>query len=125
MKLIKQLFIGLALVGSLSACHDLLEETPKDFLTPENSFVDKAGFESALADIYLKIRTDFYLYSDGWDRYDLMGGDVDLASLTLSDGEYREYFHWNTMNKDSGFSKKWWSSFYSYSYVFSKNFPIK
>ena len=51
MKLIKQLFIGLALVGSLTACHDLLEETPKDFLTPENSFVDKAGFESALADI--------------------------------------------------------------------------
>ena len=122
MKLIKQLFIGLALVGSLTACHDLLEETPKDFLTPENSFVDKAGFESALADIYLKIRTDFYLYSDGWDRYDLMGGDVDLASLTLSDGEYREYFQWNTMNKDSGFSKKWWSSFYSY--IFSCNVII-
>ena len=81
MKLIKQLFIGLALVGSLTACHDLLEETPKDFLTPENSFVDKAGFESALADIYLKIRTDFYLYSDGWDRYDLMGGHCLMVNI--------------------------------------------
>lgn len=116
MKLIKQLFIGLALVGSLTACHDLLEETPKDFLTPENSFVDKAGFESALANIYLNIRTHFYLDGDGWSNYDLMGGDIDLAALQVANDTYNEYFYWNTMNVDNGFSKKWWSRFYSYIY---------
>jgi len=50
-------FAGLLSVSLLS-CYDesILNETPKGFLSPENTFVDKAGFESALADLYRKGR---------------------------------------------------------------------
>lgn len=122
MKLIKRLFISVLLVSSLTTCHDLLTEVPKDFLTPENSYTNRKGFEAALADIYLSIRNDFYLEGDSWKNFDLMGGDVDLASLTVSDDVHSEYFYWNTLNVDSEFSRKWWQRFYAY--IFSCNVII-
>lgn len=76
MKVIRQLFIGLVLAGSMTSCYDLLTEVPKDFLTPENSYTDRKGFEAALANIYLSIRNDFYANSDQWQNFDLMGVDV-------------------------------------------------
>ena len=53
MKVIRQLFIGLVLAGSMTSCYDLLTEVPKDFLTPENSYTDRLCYEAALANIYL------------------------------------------------------------------------
>ena len=116
MKAIKHLFIGLLFAGSLTSCYDLLDETPKDFLTPENSYTDKKGFESALANIYKDIRNNFYANTDSWENYDLMGVDVDLNGPRPSADTYREYFYWNTLNADNGFAKKWWRRFYSYIY---------
>ena len=92
MKAIKHLFIGLLFAGSLTSCYDLLDETPKDFLTPENSYTDKKGFESALANIYKDIRNNFYANTDSWENYDLMGVDVDLNGPRPSADTYREYF---------------------------------
>lgn len=57
MKTIKYLCLGLLLSGSLTSCYDLLTEEPKDFLTPDNSYTSKAGFESALGNVYKDIRT--------------------------------------------------------------------
>ena len=116
MKAIKHLFIGLLFAGSLTSCYDLLDETPKDFLTPENSYTDKKGFESELANIYKDIRNNFYANTDSWENYDLMGVDVDLNGPRPSADTYREYFYWNTLNADNGFAKKWWRRFYSYIY---------
>lgn len=116
MKLIKHLFIGLVLAGSMTSCYDLLEEVPKDFLTPENSYTNKKGFESALASIYSSIRSDFYANTDSWQNYDLMGVDVDLNGPRSSKDVYTEYFYWNTLNADNGFAKKWWQRFYKYIY---------
>lgn len=112
----KNILVGLTLLLSLSSCHDLLKETPKDFLTPDNSYIDKKGFESALTDIYLSVRTDFYATTDAWDNYDLMGTDVDLGTLQIGNDSYNEYFYWNTLNADNGFSKRWWERFYRYIY---------
>ncbi len=84
MKVIRQLFIGLVLAGSMTSCYDLLTEVPKDFLTPENSYTDRKGFEAALANIYLSIRNDFYANSDQWQNFDLMGVDVDLNNPRTS-----------------------------------------
>lgn len=116
MKLINKLLIGLLLIGSMSSCYDLLTENPKDFLTPENSYTDKKGFESALTHIYLSIRNDFYANSDEWQNYDLMGVDIDLNSPRSSITVYPEYFYWNTLNADNGIAKKWWVRFYKYIY---------
>lgn len=116
MKLIKYLFIGLTFVGSVTSCNDLLTEVPKDFLTPENSYTNKEGFESALGNIYLNIRDNFYANTDSWQNYDMLGVDVDLYAAQTSTTTYNEYFYWNTMNADNGYSKKWWQRFYSYIY---------
>ena len=57
MKVIRQLFIGLVLAGSMTSCYDLLTEVPKDFLTPENSYTDRKGFEAALAKMCIRDRS--------------------------------------------------------------------
>lgn len=116
MKFINKLFIGLALVGSMTSCYDLLNENPKDFLTPENSYMDRKGFEAALSNIYLDIRNDFYANTDSWQNFDLMGVDIDLCGPRSSETVYPEYFYWNTLNADSGFAKKWWTRLYKYIY---------
>lgn len=123
MKILRYLFIGLILTGSLTSCYDLLNEIPKDFLTPENSYTDKKGFESALADIYKGIRNNFYGESDKWQNYDLLSGtDVDLYMQQPTKDQYSEYFYWNTLNADNDMSKTWWRRFYSY--IFSCNVII-
>jgi hypothetical protein len=116
MKVIRQLFIGLVLAGSMTSCYDLLTEVPKDFLTPENSYTDRKGFEAALANIYLSIRNDFYANSDQWQNFDLMGVDVDLNNPRTLNDVYTEYFYWNTLNADNGIAKKWWQRLYGYIY---------
>lgn len=116
MKLIKQLFIGLAFIGSITSCNDLLTEVPKDFLTPENSYTNKKGFESALGNIYLNIRNNFYANSDDLGNYDMLGIDADLYVRQKNDVDYDEFFYWNTLNADNGISKKWWQRLYSYIY---------
>lgn len=111
-KIISALVISMA----LTACSGMLDEKPKDFLTPDNSYVDKAGFESALGNIYLDIRTDFYATSDSWTNYDMMGIDVDVNIQRKSNTLYNKYFYWNTLNPDNAFVSKWWKRFYGYIY---------
>lgn len=106
----------MVLAGSMTSCYDLLTEVPKDFLTPENSYTDRKGFEAALANIYLSIRNDFYANSDQWQNFDLMGVDVDLNNPRTSNDVYTEYFYWNTLNADNGIAKKWWQRLYGYIY---------
>ncbi len=117
MKCIKYL-VSILLMGSLTSCYDLLQEDPKDFLTPGNSYTDKAGFESALGDVYRNIRNDFYAYTDAINNYDLLSGlDIDLYMKHWNlGGPYFEYYYWNTLNADNEMSKTWWKRFYSYIY---------
>ena len=117
MKYIKYIFVLIFMTSSLSSCHDLLNEVPKDFLTPENSYTDKKGFESALGHIYLSMRNNFLADTDSWQNYDLMGIDVDFASLQKGNNVYNEYFKWNTLNADNGFVKKWWQRLYGYVFL--------
>jgi len=83
-----------------------------DFYAPENSYTNKAQFESALADIYLKIRTNFYANADEVNNYDMLGIDVDFADNLAFTNSSLPYFGWNTINADNGFSSKWWGRLY-------------
>lgn len=117
MRSIKYILMIIFTLGILSSCEGSLDEKPKDFLTPENSYVNKAGFEAALADIYKNIRNYFYAYSDVWGNYDLLSGvDVDLWMNQTDVNLYNEYYHWNILNADNGMSQKWWTRFYSIIY---------
>jgi hypothetical protein len=117
MKKFKYIFIFIFTVGLISCDFDeVLTEVPKDFQSPENSFTNKAGFESVLAHIYLTIRTYMYSYTDSHENFDMLGIDGDLAYLLLTNDTYNEYFYWNTLNEDNEFSEKWWTRLYEWIY---------
>lgn len=52
----------LPLLFALSSCNEeeFLNEVPLDFYAPENSYVTYGNFESALVNIYARVRSDFY-----------------------------------------------------------------
>lgn len=110
------MFFLLFLAGTTSCDQNaILEEKPKDFLSPENSFVDKSGFDAALADIYRKIRQYFYANTDSFENFDMLGVDADFAAESWSP-EFVSYFNWNTLNADNGFAEKWWARLYALIY---------
>lgn len=117
----KNLYVLIFLLGlNITSCNESLTEIPKDFASPDNSFVDKAGFESAIANLQLAIRNELLVgYSDTWQNFDLMGIDSDLFDIKIDNNNYNEYFYWNTINADFGFSKKWWARFYNW--IFQAN----
>lgn len=96
-----------------------LKEIPKDFLSPENSFTSQEGFEAALAQMYLTIRTKMYAPEDQFHNFDMLGVDADFSVRMFGEDIYNEYFYWNTLNKDSDFAKKWWSNYYNW--IFQAN----
>ena len=125
MKYIKNIVCIILLFSSVIACdnEDLLKETPKDFLSPENSFTTKAAFESALARIYGSIRTNFYAQTDNWSNYDMLGIDLDVAQGNDQGNIFsRQTFNWNTFNADNGRVRTWWGRFYRY--IFDANVII-
>jgi len=103
------LFCALGFTG----CKQSLTEVPLDFNSPENSYTNKAQFQSALAHIYLNIRTNFYAGTDAYSNYDMLGIDVDFADYRNNTTAYIGHFNWNTLNADNGFSSKWWGNLYN------------
>ena len=84
MKKIIYLFAFLSCFAVIS-CDESLTEVPKDFSSPENSFTNKANFESALANIYLTFRTQMYVGDgDSYTSFDMMGVDVDFGDNKLN-----------------------------------------
>ncbi|WP_084291147.1 RagB/SusD family nutrient uptake outer membrane protein [Pedobacter nyackensis] len=97
-----------------SSCKKPLTEEPLDFYTPENSYTNKAQFESALANSYLSIRSNFYAATDAYSNYDMLGLDVDLTHVESNASATKvQYFGWATMNSDNGFAGKWWPRLYA------------
>jgi len=113
----KKIFLLSILFATIvvSSCKKPLTEVPLDFYTPENSFTNKAQFESALAGIYLTFRTDMYCSADAYTNYDMLGIDIDLAHVESNAAAAKQqYFGWATMNADNGFAGKWWTRLYKY-----------
>ena len=113
----KKIIIISAMLATLvvSSCKKDLSEVPLDFYTPENSFNNKAQFESALAGIYLAFRTEMYAKTDAASNYDMLGMDLDLANIeSNASAQKNQYFSWVTMNADNGFASKWWGNLYRF-----------
>ncbi|MEQ6118785.1 RagB/SusD family nutrient uptake outer membrane protein [Reichenbachiella sp. MALMAid0571] len=116
MKNIRYIFSIIVLCFVAVSCdhNELLTENPKDFFSPSNAFKTEQNFVSALADIYLDNRNNFYSSSDDVSNYSLLGADLDLT-YTRQDavGVFtNEYFDWNTFNADAPFVSKWYGTFY-------------
>src|SRR5215471_7775130 len=108
------LFMSLAAIGA-SSCQKELKEVPMSFYTPENSYVTKPQYESALSDIYRSVRTDMYARADAYSNYDMLGLDVDLANIESNGSATKvSYFGWTTMTPDNGFASAWWTRLYSW-----------
>ena len=58
--------IVISIMMTMNSCDEdkFLQEVPLDFLSPENSYVTYAHFESALLHLYDRVRTDFYNTAD-------------------------------------------------------------
>ncbi|MEI6865736.1 RagB/SusD family nutrient uptake outer membrane protein [Flavicella sp.] len=68
MKIQKIFQILLAIIGLsiTTACNDdFLDEDPKSFLAPENSFTNTRGFDTALTGLYIKVRDEWGWYGGG------------------------------------------------------------
>jgi hypothetical protein len=113
------IFFTILLCTFFSACNDdYLEEVPKGFLSPENTFVNKEGFESAISDLYrvsrsiisqdklpgmLSSETDKTmeaLYFDGTDF-----GWFNDKILFMAD--------YSTLNSDNAMAQNFWITFYT------------
>lgn len=97
-----------------TSCNKSLTEVPLAIYSPENSYTDKSQFESALAQIYLQVRTDMYAPTDAVGNYQMLGIDVDLAGTLTTDDVYSTLFGWNLLNADNGFCSTWFTRFYKW-----------
>jgi hypothetical protein len=96
--IIKVLLVASFILNSCST--DFLDEVPKDFLSPENAYLNQAGFEAGIAALHNIIRQDETIYRDQlWYGTDAMRtGEPNLARwedysiVTPVFGRIREYW---------------------------------
>ena len=75
------IMIFILLMVIMPACKkDFLEENPKSFLAPENTFVSTKGFETALAGLYYKVREELGL-PQGAYIYGCLFAGTDIALI--------------------------------------------
>ncbi|WP_303318332.1 RagB/SusD family nutrient uptake outer membrane protein [Flavivirga abyssicola] len=113
MENIKYIILIFTLAICSVSCDEDLDEVPKDFLSPSNSFVSKENFLAALGDIYRANRLEIYTPNDSRENHLMMGFDVDLAWVeNKAPNVYLEVFNWNTFTPDSKFASRWWKTCY-------------
>lgn len=92
---------------------ELLTESPKDFLTPENSFTSAEGFNAGIASLHATLQASVFGSNDAWQRFVHFGQDVDIAVSGLSEDGLWYAIQWNTMTPDNGTVSGWWQTYYS------------
>ncbi len=74
------LLSAIMLLGTYSCNDDFLKEIPKDFLSPDNTFIDEAGFEAGLTALYSNARGYHGswegLYEKEWEVLYGQGADI-------------------------------------------------
>ena len=82
-------YISISIVGiSLSACGDnFLDIKPLSIYTPENVYVDKAGFEGILINLRKGLRADFYGQGGG------LGAELIASDIAISANKQQDAIH--------------------------------
>lgn len=103
-KLLITCLLAIFLLGSCNE-NKLLEELPLDFYSPENSYVTQANFESALTDLYARVRNIHYGSNDYMNFAHFLATDIGKSARGTPDrfGDYDVFvvpthamirFHW-------------------------------
>lgn len=91
---------------------EFLKEDPKDFLAPENTFVDKGNFEAALVTLYDNTRgihcSNQGLHEKAWEVFYGQGADIGYHINKKS-----FITDYSTVNSSDGTVRQFWNKFYS------------
>lgn len=73
---------------------DFLKEVPSDFYSPENSYVTMNNYESALTDLYARVRAIHYNGDEYENTLNLLGTDIIVCGRGTADrlGDYATVF---------------------------------
>ncbi|TGV04737.1 RagB/SusD family nutrient uptake outer membrane protein [Flavivirga rizhaonensis] len=99
------------LIVMVSCNDDYLTEVPKDFLAPDNTFVNKEGFEAALTALYSSGRGT-HMSGDGIGEkvYEvLFGQGADIGYHIDKKSFVTDY---STINSNTGSIRQFWQKFY-------------
>ncbi len=69
-------YFVIAILGISCSEKELLEEIPLDFYSPENSYITPANFESAVTDLYARVRSIHYGTDDYNNFAHLLASDI-------------------------------------------------
>jgi len=105
-RFIKVLFF-VGFFGLINSCsEEILQETPKDFFSPDNSFLNKAGFDAAIVGLHDGIRNEMAggddqnefsmnFYTDLWTDAPVAPTIVDSQWLNLNPTTSHPLFYWD------------------------------
>lgn len=105
--------LSLVLILTITSCsEDFLDEDPKDFLSPDNTFLDVEGFEAGLVGLYNNGRTAQIsfggLHEKAWEV--LFGQGADIGYFINKKNFITDY---TTLNSSDGTVSQLWIKFYS------------
>ena len=112
-KIVNKLKYGMlvAIFALAFSCNeqDYLEEIPLDFYSPENSFVTYSDFESALTDLYARVRSINYGGNDNTTFFNFLGTDI---IKNARDDANRLGDYASALVPTSGMVKDYWVGWY-------------
>jgi hypothetical protein len=102
----------LMILTTLSCNDDFLEEVPRSFLSPENAFTDKQGFDAGLTAIYSQLHD---LYSAGGGNFNHRDDYMSFFYGTDIGGYWNKvsfFGDYNIINSNTAFPRKLWTLLY-------------
>lgn len=95
-----------------TGCNDdeFLEESPSDFLTTENAYLNKAQFEQAIGGMHDQMQ-EFFNSGDGDVDAWMLGLGTDVCFYPMDDS--RKYNDWGLVNEFEGYTSQWYSRQYT------------
>lgn len=104
----KLIYIAVAgvLMVVLSCSKNVLNETPESFLSPDNSYQDYAGFQSAVIGLYPFLRSEDY-WSDNFQCYNMVYG-TDQATWAETAPNNTVFIYYDQINSSNVVSDQYW-----------------
>ena len=110
---ILKLFALFFFFGGMAGCNDdFLQEKPLDFLSPENVFTTKEGFESAIIGLHANLRNKIWGVTDGQKWFVLKGAygsDYGYEPRNFTGGLRNDY---SLITSQDGQASMWWNACY-------------
>jgi hypothetical protein len=118
----KIIYLTIAITLFISCNKEILDETPRDILSPENLYIDKAGFERGLFGLYNQVRQERGGIDQTGSDADpnnnitngvmMVGVDNAYSNFSAANNE-RFYNEWGARNNSTdGYTRKLFEIFY-------------